>query len=129
MSTSAEACCLHLLDICHAYPHDPAAPGALARLEAYRRRGVEARKQAELKAAEARARNGERQVAVKLASARRKLIKLIGTRAGLVWDSKRAWLGPRIRDKGARGAGVSVRPEQPTVQRPPRSRASSYRWK
>jgi hypothetical protein len=50
-ATQEQACALHLLDLVRVYPRNPAAAPALAMLEAYRIRGAEARKQAELKAA------------------------------------------------------------------------------
>jgi hypothetical protein len=54
--TREQRCALHLLDLCRAYPCDPARPQALALLEPYRAQGAEARKRAELaRAAAARA--------------------------------------------------------------------------
>jgi hypothetical protein len=66
--TQEQACALHLLDLCRAYPRDPAAQRATAILDAYRLRGIEVRKQAALKAAQASERSAS---PAKLAAARR----------------------------------------------------------
>jgi hypothetical protein len=50
------ACARHLIDLVRAHPGHAGAPHALATLETYRARGAEARKQADLKAAQARER-------------------------------------------------------------------------
>jgi hypothetical protein len=69
--THEQACALHLLDLCRAYPRDPAAPPATAMLEAHRIRGAEARRQDALKVAQ----TSERSAApARLAAARRKLV-------------------------------------------------------
>jgi hypothetical protein len=78
--TTEQRCCLHLWDLCRAYPDYPARPHALAFLEEFRARGAEARRQAELvRAVTAR---------TPLEAARRRLIKIIGARGGLAWRSK-----------------------------------------
>lgn len=92
--TQEQACALHLYDLARVYPRDPSAPPALAMLEAYRIRGAEARKQAELQAAQANQRYRP-SPAHQLATARRVLLKLIGERGGLVWHAQRRRLVDR----------------------------------
>jgi hypothetical protein len=83
--TREQRCALHLLDLCRAYPRHPAQPQALASLEGYRVRGFEVRRQAELKAAQEAQASRASSEARQLVRVRRRLIKLIGERGGLVW--------------------------------------------
>lgn len=88
--TQEQACALHLLDLCRAYPDNPSARQGLAMLEAYRLRGIEARKQAGIRSAQASEHSAS---PAKLAAARRKLVRLIGGRGGLSWISSQTRLG------------------------------------
>jgi hypothetical protein len=83
-ATREQCNALHLFDLCRAYPRHPAAAQVQAALEEHRLRGAEARKQAEIKAAQANQRYYA-SPAHQLATARRVLIKLIGERGGLAW--------------------------------------------
>jgi hypothetical protein len=83
LTTREQQCGLHLLDLCRAYPRDPATPQALALLEEYRVRGAELRRLAELQAAAERA-----LVPGNLTAARRRLVRLIRARGGLVQPAK-----------------------------------------
>jgi hypothetical protein len=103
-ATRDQQCGLHLLDLCRAYPRDPATPAALALLEEYRIRGAELRRLAELKAAAERA-----LVPVKLAPARR--AQFVRARGGLVQPAKQRPPRPR---------GVARRPRGPIAYHAPR---------
>jgi hypothetical protein len=80
-----QQCALHLLDLCRAYPGDPARPQALAALQEHAARGAAFRKQAEL----ARAAQARSSSAFSLVMARRRLIKLIRRRGGLAARSEK----------------------------------------
>jgi hypothetical protein len=84
--TSEQCCALHLLDLTRVYPRHACARAALAMLELHRLRGVEIRKQDELK----RQANLNNNAAAEsqLAIARRRLVRMIGKRGGLRWDMK-----------------------------------------
>jgi hypothetical protein len=77
-----QQCALHLLDLCRAYPNDPARPQALTFLEPYRIRGAEARGQAASRAVQA-VRASRASPGRQLAQARRRLIKILRLRGGL----------------------------------------------